>query len=98
MAATVVLVFYALHKRGTWLMLTIVAVGVAGSIYGFAEGAWLIGVLEAVWAIMVAREWWAPSSLSAARWPSRHGYPHHPDYLRSTRARPLSTLDRFSIR
>jgi hypothetical protein len=39
MAVTVVLVFYALHRRGPGLMLTVIAVAAVGSIYGFAEGA-----------------------------------------------------------
>jgi hypothetical protein len=59
MVVTAVLVFYALHKRGTGVMLTVIAVAAAGSIYGFAEGAWPVGAIEAVWAMVVARKWWA---------------------------------------
>jgi hypothetical protein len=59
MAATVVLVFYALHKRSGWPMLAAIAASAAGSIYGFAEGAWPVGAIEAVWAAIVARKWWA---------------------------------------
>jgi hypothetical protein len=58
MAATVVLVFYALHNRGYWLMLGAAAAVAVVSIYGFAEGAWPIGMIEAAWAIFVARRWW----------------------------------------
>jgi hypothetical protein len=59
MAATVVLVFYALHKRSSWPMLAAIAASAAGSIYGFAEGAWPVGAIEAIWAMLVARKWWA---------------------------------------
>ena len=59
MAATVVLVFYALHKRTYGVMLTVVAAASAGSVYCFAEGAWPMGAIEAVWATMVARRWWS---------------------------------------
>jgi hypothetical protein len=58
MVVTAVLVFYALHKRVSWLMLAVAAGAAAGSIYGFAEGAWPVGAIEAVWAALVARRWW----------------------------------------
>jgi hypothetical protein len=28
------------------------------SIYGFLQGTWPFGVVEAVWAIVAARRWW----------------------------------------
>jgi len=58
MVVTVVLVFYALHRRSTGVMLAVIAVAAAGSIYGFAEDAWPVGAIEAVWAVTVARRWW----------------------------------------
>jgi hypothetical protein len=58
MAATVVLVFYALCNRGYWLMLGVATATVSVSIYAFAEGVWPIGAIEAAWAIVVARQWW----------------------------------------
>jgi hypothetical protein len=58
MAATVVLVFYALRERGYWLMLGVGAAAVSASIYAFVEGVWPIGAIEAAWAILVARQWW----------------------------------------
>jgi hypothetical protein len=57
-AATVVLVFYALHNRGYWLMLGVAAAAAVVAIYAFAEGVWPIGAIEAAWAIFVARQWW----------------------------------------
>jgi membrane protein implicated in regulation of membrane protease activity len=58
MAVTIGLVLHALHNRGYWLMLGVVAASVAVSIYAFVEGAWPVGAIEAVWAIIVARQWW----------------------------------------
>ena len=58
MVVTAALVFYALHKRTTRWMLGVIAVAAAGSIYGFAEGLWPVGAIEAVWAAVVARKWW----------------------------------------
>ena len=58
MAATVVLVFNALHNRGYWLMLGVVAAAASGSIYALVEGVWPIGAIEAAWAVFVARQWW----------------------------------------
>ena len=57
MAVTVGLVFFALHKRGYWLMLGVAALSGAVSIYAFVEGAWLIGAIEAAWAIIMVRQW-----------------------------------------
>jgi hypothetical protein len=29
-----------------------------GSVYGFLQGAWPFGLVEAVWCIVAARRWW----------------------------------------
>ena len=58
MAATVILVFHALHNRGYWLMLGVAAAAASVSIYAFVEGVWPIGAIEAAWAILVVRQWW----------------------------------------
>jgi len=31
---------------------------IAASAYGFLQGAWPFGVVEAIWAIVAARRWW----------------------------------------
>jgi len=38
---------------------------VLASIYGFAQGAWPFGVVEAVWALVALRRWRQPSRGSA---------------------------------
>jgi len=34
---------------------------VLGSIYGFLQGAWPFGLVEAVWSIIAFRRWWVGS-------------------------------------
>lgn len=57
-AVTAGLVFYALEKRSPWFILAFAGACVLGSIYGFLQGAWPFGIVEAVWAIVAARRWW----------------------------------------
>jgi hypothetical protein len=61
MAAIIVLVFYARHKRTAGVMLAVMAAAVAAAAYAFIEGVWPLGAIEAVWAITVARKWWTLS-------------------------------------
>jgi hypothetical protein len=36
----------------------------AGSAYGFLQGAWPFGLVEAVWALVAARRWWRARGLN----------------------------------
>jgi len=56
-AVTSMLVAYALEKRSPWFILAFAGACVLGSIYGFLQGAWPFGVVEAIWAIVAARRW-----------------------------------------
>jgi hypothetical protein len=29
-----------------------------GSVYGFLQGAWPFGVVEAIWSVVAVRRWW----------------------------------------
>jgi hypothetical protein len=57
-AVTVMLVTYALESRSTWFILAFAAACVLGSTYGFLQGAWPFGVVEAIWAIVAVRRWY----------------------------------------
>jgi hypothetical protein len=57
-AVTAMLVTYALEKRSSWFILAFAGACVLGSAYGFLQGAWPFGLVEAVWAIVAARRWW----------------------------------------
>jgi hypothetical protein len=57
-AVTLMLVFYALEKRSRWYTLAFAAACVLGSVYGFLQGAWPFGLVEAVWSLVAVRRWW----------------------------------------
>jgi hypothetical protein len=63
LAVTAMLVFYALESRSSWFVLAFAAACAAGSAYGFLQGAWPFGVVEAVWAIVAVRKWWLLAKL-----------------------------------
>jgi len=52
LAAALMLLFYALENRSAWFVLAFAGACVLGSVYGFLQGAWPFGVLEAVWSIV----------------------------------------------
>jgi hypothetical protein len=57
-AVTAMLVCYALERRSPWWTLAFAGACVLGSAYGFLQGAWPFGLVEAVWALVAARRWW----------------------------------------
>ena len=52
------LVCYALEKRNSWFILAFGGSCVLGSAYGFLQGAWPFGIVEAVWSVVAVRRWW----------------------------------------
>jgi hypothetical protein len=56
-AVTAMLVCYALEDRSRWLVLAFAVACALGSIYGFLQGAWPFGLVEAVWAGIALRRW-----------------------------------------
>jgi hypothetical protein len=56
-AVTAMLVCYAFEKRNPWFILAFAVSCGLGSIYGFLQGAWPFGLIEAVWAVIAARRW-----------------------------------------
>jgi len=61
-AVTAMLVTYALEKRSPWFVLAFAAACLLGSAYGFLQGAWPFGLVEAIWAMVAARRWWLERS------------------------------------
>jgi hypothetical protein len=57
-AVTAMLVFYALESRSPSFVLGFAGACALGSVYGFLQGAWPFGVVEAIWAIVAVRRWW----------------------------------------
>lgn len=56
-AVTLMLVCYALEKRGRRYILGFALACALGSIYGFLQGAWPFGVVEAAWSVVALRRW-----------------------------------------
>jgi len=52
------LVTYALEHKSHWCILAFAGGCVLGSIYGFLQGAWPFGLVEAVWAIVAVYRWY----------------------------------------
>jgi len=64
-SVTAMLVFYALEDRSPHFILAFAAACAAGSVYGFLQGAWPFGLVEAVWALIAARRWQKRTSVAA---------------------------------
>lgn len=56
-AVTVMLVFYALEDWSPWFILAFAGACALGSVYGFLQGAWPFGVVEAIWAVIATWRW-----------------------------------------
>jgi hypothetical protein len=57
-AVTAMLITYALEEKSPWFVLAFAAACVLGSAYGFLQGAWPFGLVEAVWSGIAVRRWW----------------------------------------
>jgi hypothetical protein len=56
-AVSAMLLFYALEERSSHFVLLFAAACVASSVYGFLQGAWPFGIVEAIWAVVAVRRW-----------------------------------------
>jgi hypothetical protein len=56
-AVTAMLVCYAFEHRSRWFILAFAGACVLGSVYGFLQGAWPFGIVEAVWAVVAMQRW-----------------------------------------
>ncbi|HUN46332.1 MAG TPA: hypothetical protein VMU85_07425 [Stellaceae bacterium] len=56
-AVTLMLVTYALERRSAWFVLAFAAACALGSVYGFLQGAWPFGLVEAIWAAVALARW-----------------------------------------
>lgn len=65
-AVTAMLVCYALEDRSPWFRLAFAAACALGSAYGFLQGAWPFGIVEAVWSIVALRRWWRAAAVQGA--------------------------------
>ena len=56
-SVTAMLVCYALEDRSAWYVLGFAAACALGSVYGFLQGAWPFGIVEAIWSVIALRRW-----------------------------------------
>ena len=56
-AVTLMLICYALETLSHWFVLAFAGACVLASVYGFVQGAWPFGVVEAIWAVVALRRW-----------------------------------------
>lgn len=56
-AVTAMMVCYALERRSPWFVLAFAGTCVLASTYGFLQGAWPFGLVEAVWSVVAFQRW-----------------------------------------
>src|SRR5580693_8393017 len=66
-AVTAMLVCYALEDRSHWFVLAFAGSCLLGSLYGFLQGAWPFGVLEAAWSVVAIRRWAARRTVAKSK-------------------------------
>ena len=57
LAVTAMLVFYALEDQSHWFVLAFAGACALASLYGFLQGAWPFGIIEAIWAGVATWRW-----------------------------------------
>jgi hypothetical protein len=57
-AVSAMLITYAFEDRSTWFVLAFAFACALGSTYGFLQGAWPFGLVEAIWSGIAVRRWW----------------------------------------
>jgi sterol desaturase/sphingolipid hydroxylase (fatty acid hydroxylase superfamily) len=66
-AVTAMLVCYALEERSALFVLAFAGACALASIYGFMQGAWPFGLVEAVWAVIAVHRWHRRTSFPPAK-------------------------------
>ena len=56
-AVTAMLVFYTLDDRSPWFSLAFAGACGLGSVYGFLQGAWPFGLIEAIRSLVAVNRW-----------------------------------------
>jgi hypothetical protein len=56
-AVSAMLICYTLENRSHWFVLMFAVSCALGSAYGFLQGAWPFGLVEAVWSVVALKRW-----------------------------------------
>jgi hypothetical protein len=77
LAVSLMLAFYAAEDISPWFVLAFAGSCLLASLYGFLQGAWPFGAVEAVWAALAVRRWklrvWAQSEAKSMTAGAKHG-------------------------
>jgi hypothetical protein len=65
-AVSAMLICYACEQRSHWFILAFAVSCALGSAYGFLQGAWPFGGVEAIWALVAVKRWWGVRAVSSA--------------------------------
>lgn len=57
LAVSVMVVCYAMENRHSGFILAFAASCLLASVYGFLQGAWPFGLVEAIWSVIAIRRW-----------------------------------------
>jgi hypothetical protein len=57
-AVSAMVVCYAFEQRDRLFVLGFAGSCVLASAYGFLQGAWPFGLVEAIWSVVALRRWW----------------------------------------
>jgi hypothetical protein len=57
-AVSAMLICYALEDYSPWFVLSFAGSCALGSAYGFLQGAWPFGVVEAIWSAVALLRWY----------------------------------------
>jgi len=56
-AVSTMLLCYGLEERSPWFVLGFAGACAMGSVYGFLQGAWPFGLVEAIWSAIAVLRW-----------------------------------------
>ena len=56
-AVSLMLLCYAMERRSRWWILGFAGSCSLGSAYGFLQGAWPFGAVEAIWSLVALNRW-----------------------------------------
>jgi hypothetical protein len=57
LSVSAMLICYTFETRSHWFVLMFAVSCALGSAYGFLQGAWPFGLVEAVWSLVALRRW-----------------------------------------
>ncbi|MEE2997678.1 MAG: hypothetical protein VX700_11115 [Pseudomonadota bacterium] len=57
LSVSMMLLFYALEKLHSLYVMGFAFACALGSVYGFLQGAWPFGLIEAIWSVVAVSRW-----------------------------------------